>query len=336
MHLMLSILGGLLVLFVYVDVLWTTMGQGGGPFTTRIMSGVWKALLSSQRRFGATRLLSSAGIIITILAVVLWILFLWMGWVLVFYGTEGAIVHAQTNTPAGFWEQVYFTGFTIFTLGMGDYVPAGLLWEVLTAVSAISGLFLVTFSITFLIPIVQSATRKCQLAVYIRSIGRTPGEIVRHTWSDGNCEILAQHLPSLTSELVMLKQRHLTYPALHYFHSRDDDAAVALGVAALDEALTIIEYGLESQGRYCMAPGVYRPTRQAINAFLSTLSTAFIEPAHEPPPPPSLAGLREQGLPVVDEAVFRERVAKLSDHRRLLLGLVENDGWRWDLLDDRG
>ncbi len=332
MHLALVIPGVLLIALVFLDLFWSTMGVGGGPLSKRLTAALWRSFLGlHRRRRRSARLFSFAGVIITLLTLLTWILLLWAGWTLVFCGAEQAVIRAETERPASFWDRVYFTGYTISTLGLGDYIPQGQVWEILTSVASLTGLSLITLSITFLVPLGQAATQKRQLAAQIAGLGETADAILLRTWNGSDFQVLGRHLTaSLTTELAKLEQRHLTYPSLHYFHSQDASKAAALRLAALDEALTILEHGVDEG--FLLNRGTFYPARRTITSFLDTLATAFIEPTEEAPPPPSLDPLREQGIPVVDEAVFRMRVAQVVDRRRLLLALVENDGWTWDLL----
>lgn len=331
MQTMLILLGALVLALVFVDVLRVTMGEGSGLLTRRVARWMWRAFLYLHRRNKRLHFLSAAGTVILLLNVILWVVLLWTGWVLVFSGAERAVVHVRTQGAAGFWERVYFTGFTIFTLGTGDYVPNGPFWQVLTDVASASGLFLVTLSISYLIPVIQAFTQKRRLAVQVASLGQTPVEILLNTYDGTSWQPLGEYLVGLTNELAKLEQRHLSYPMLHYFHSRNPVESSALRVTALDEALTIVEYGMSEPVRE-LAHGYYQPSRRMIANFLDTLEEVFIEPAAEAPPPPPLDVLRERGIPVVEEDVFQERVDALAGRRRLLYALVENDGWAWDEL----
>lgn len=331
MHAVFTLLGILVIAVLFTDVLRVTMGKGSGLFMKRLTGWAWQVFLRIQHSRVQAHLLSAAGTVIVGMNIVVWVVLLWTGWMLIFSGAEQAVVHGQTQTAAGFWERVYFTGYTIFTLGVGDYVPTRPLWQVMTAVASASGLFVVTLSISYLIPVLQANTQKRQLAVQIASLGQRPDEIILNTYDGTSCQPLGEHLNALTTELAKLEQRHLTYPLLHYFHSQDRTEAVALSVAALDEALTIIEYGL-AESTHGLEPALFHPARKMISRYLGTLKQVFIESAAEVPPLPSLEALRERGIPVVDEETFRERSEAIEDRRRLLLALVENDGWSWFLI----
>lgn len=330
MEIPLVALGLLTLCLVYFDMLWTTFGEGGGPITRPVTSLLWRASLGLFHRRGYHTLLKWGGVVVTLSAVALWIFLLWGGWMLIFNAYDTAVVDGATKLPALFWERAYFVGYTIFTLGMGDFLPNGPVWQVLTAISSLSGLFLVTFSITYLVPVVQAATDKRQLAVHIATLGLSPQELLMNTWEADGPAALEDLLKTLTPGLVLLEQRHITYPVLHFLHSTSHVQAISLRVAALDEALTILALGFEHQGG--LQQSAYRGARQAITQLLDTLDTAFIKPTDEAPPPPPLAPLRAYGLPAVSDDLFRQRLAALEHRRRLLRAFVESDGWAWEQL----
>ena len=162
-----AVIGG-----VFLDALWTTVAAaGGGPLTTRLARGLWSGALRAHRRSGSHGLLAAMGTVILMSAIVSWITLLWAGYLLVFSAGDAAVVHASTGAPAGFWERVYFTGYTLSTLGMGDFVPQGSAWRVVTALASLSSLFLVTLSITYLVPVLSAVAAKRQIAALIADIG---------------------------------------------------------------------------------------------------------------------------------------------------------------------
>ena len=79
-------------------------------------------------------------------------------------GTEGAVVCSTTKHPAEWPETIYFVGYTLTTLGTGDFVPSGTWWDLLSVLATFSGLALVTLSITYAIPVIQAVAQKRTLA----------------------------------------------------------------------------------------------------------------------------------------------------------------------------
>jgi hypothetical protein len=330
MDLLLILLGTLLIAFTLFDALWTTIvPHGAGPLSKRIARGWWSASLWVHRRSGggAHGILSLAGPALLVVAFLVWVGLLWAGWLLLLSAEPGAVVASSSNAPASLAGRVYYVGFVLFTLGTGDYVPVGGTWEVLSAVASLSGLFVVTLAITYVLSVVSAVAAKRQLAGSIHSLGDTPADLVGRAWDGSGFSGLDQHLPSLASALEHHNQRHLAYPVVHYFHSGDRRTALGLAVATLDDALLILAEGVEPHAR--PAPAVVEPTRRTVQGFLDTLSDAFISPADAAPPVPDLATVISAGVPTRATDEFERAVAREAPRRRLLRGLVEDGGWRW-------
>jgi hypothetical protein len=176
--------------------------------------------------------------------------------------------------------------------------------------------------------VVPAATQKRQLAVVIWCLGKSPDDIISRAWNGVDSTALAPHLTTLIPMLALMGESHLSYPVLHYIHSTKRSASLAVNVAALDEALTILECGLQ-RGCSLDLPSL-GASRMAITEFLNTLKPALIAPSKDDPPPPSLKSLKDMGVPVVDDDLFGKALASLTERRRLLHALVRNEGWTWD------
>jgi hypothetical protein len=324
-RIVLGLFGIALVLIVLSDVLWTTLRlEGAGPLTSWVTTFLWRLSLKLTRTH---RALGLAGFLIVLLVIPLWIGLLWTGWTLVLNMSPDAVVNDATGQPARFWERLYLIGANSVTFGTSEYRSQGVGWHALATIAAGSGFFLATLVITYLIPLVEAVQRRREVAVYISALGVTPEEILLRAWDGTGFDHLPDHLVALTQPMVGLGQSHLNYPVLHCFHSRDRDSAIAPMVAVLDECLTLIE-GLDP-GLRPGATTVY-PLRQAVQRLLSTLQEAHLEPEKVAPPAPSLDGLRQARIKTLDDEDFLNMVDPLQKRRRLLLGLVEQEGWRWD------
>ena len=320
---------GLVVVSVtMLDALRTTVASGGGPLTSLVSRLLWQAFAAAHRRGAGRRLLTVAGPLILLTAVALWIVSLWAGYVLLFSADASAVVTSQTGAPANVWGRVYFAGYTLFTLGIGNYVPQGSFWEVLTALASINGLFLVTLSITYLIPVLSAAVAKRQFGALISDLGATPQQVLEASWNGRDFKGLESYLAQLIPLLELHTYRHLAYPVLHYFHSAERHAAVGISVAVLDEALLVLAEGVPAALR--PAPALLVPARRAIGNFLETLSETYVEASERAPAGPDLEMLRCLGVQVEEPDVFADRVRAEDGRRRLLEALVLDGGWTWE------
>ncbi|MBD0269321.1 MAG: two pore domain potassium channel family protein [Cyanobacteria bacterium Co-bin8] len=327
----LVILGAAIILFVALDIVITTLTVGGaGPLMKWIAGSMWWLALKIHHRRHNHTLLVTTGWTILVLMVVVWLLLTWVGWTLVFSAAETAVVNTDTSVPATLWERIYFTGFTIATLGIGDYKPQYPFWQISTAVAAANGFFFVTLGVAYLLPVSSAVAVKRGLALYISTLGGTGDEILSRSWNGQDFGQLDQHLINLVPMISQLGESHLTYPILYYFHSIDRSRSMPLSIAALDEALTLLQYGVLAE---------YRPDSMALDtmrranaAFLNTLRAIYLNPNQDAPPLPSLDLLRSHGIPTVSDEEYHRAAKRLGQRRKLLLALLTNDGWSWDAI----
>ncbi|HSK24125.1 MAG TPA: potassium channel family protein [Egicoccus sp.] len=324
MNVWLVLLGGALLALAAYDVIVTTISttSAGGPLTSRFGRAWWRVAHLAARR-PTSRWLSSAGPVILLGTIGLWLLLMWSGWTLVFAADTSAVVSGTSQAPADWWSRVYYTGFTIFTLGVGDYVPAGAPWQVLTVLASASGLAVTTASITYLIPVVTAATQRAQLAARIEVMGGDAHALVANLYHDGSVAQFGALLPELTDRLLQTGERHLAYPILHYFHPRTVRTELRIQLAALDDAVTLVQSGL--------APEVGRPHPATLRAARSAIAH-LLERAHVADagaaPPLELDPLRAAGVPVVSDAAFADAVSGLADHRLRVAGYAAESKWQ--------
>jgi hypothetical protein len=254
-----------------------------------------------------------------------WVLVVWAAWWLVFSATPGAVRVATTGKPADLGARAAFTGSSLFTLGSTGYTAGSGAWQLAAVGTTASGLIFITLSITYLVPVASAVAERRQYAAYISSLGRTPEELVAAAWTGRDFGSLAQHLVALTPMVILAGERHLTYPVLHYFHTATERTAAAQGIVVLDDALTLLAQGVASDAR--PDPAALAPLVEAVALFLETLRSAFIVEASEPLPSPDLGALRRAGLPTVDDHTFAAALEGQAGRRRLLAGLLADDGW---------
>jgi hypothetical protein len=271
--------------------------------------------------------LLSMGITVILLSLLILILLLWLGWFLLFLSSSDSVVASITKIPGNVVDKFYFVGFTLFTLGTGDFAPNGYIWKILTPMATLNGLFIVTFSITYLIPVIQAAVQRRSLAVFISSLGNSPEEIIDHFWNGKNLDSLLNELSELSKEFATLEQRHKAYPVLHYLHSLEKKESLSLGLSRLNEVLIII---LHAARHDIMKKEKIIIFRRNIDYFLETLKEAFIKPANSLPPLPQLKKIKNN-IDFYDQQSFEENLKDKaeSDRRLLLYGFVMAEGREW-------
>lgn len=326
------VVGAVLLAALVVDILWTTLWveEGAGPLTSKLMAVTWRAM----RPLGThePRALTVAGPVILVGSLATWIALLWGGWTFVLAGLEAALVDTQAGGPISWVDRAYFTGYTIFTLGNGDFAPTTGLPQIATVLASASGLLFITLGVTYVLSVLDAVTQKRSFASDIDGLGSDGTGIVLAAWTGEGFEGLEVSLNALSSELNTLTSNHKAYPVLHYFYSRRAEQAPPSRVAVLDEALTLLRFGVPEEHR---PPDlVLRPAHASVENYLATLEETFVTSADRTPDPPGLARLEDAGVPVVPESAFRESLEPLERRRRILLALVESDRREWPAGDD--
>jgi hypothetical protein len=327
MSALLFLVGALLLVAAILDALWTVLwvDGGAGPIAGRFTSWLWRGLSASSDPRG--RLLSLSGPIILSLTVLLWVLMMVAGWTLIFGSDPTSISAPEDGATPGWAGRVFYVAYSMFTMGNGDYVPRVGAWQVTTAVTTGTGMVLLTLIISYVLPVLSGVVQKRAFARSVHGLGETPERILESAWDGQDYRGLDLPLNALSAQLTVLSEQHKAYPLLHYYHAATAATATPAAVAVLDDALTLLCHGVPAGRR--PSPAVLRSVRQSVGGYLETLASARIDPADEDPPPPDLDRLRTAGLPTLPDGAFRGGLADLRDRRRLLLGMVRQDGWHW-------
>ena len=334
--------GATIVAFVLYDLTSTAVSLSTvrGPLSTRLSELVW----GLSRRTAGTRFATVqryTGPLLVLIITIAWLVGLTIGWTLVF-SMDGALARAadpdQQSSPVRWVDSFFFVFGSLIGRSSSNLSPDEAMWSSVVAVMTLTGVGLLTLALAWILPIVSAVVQKRALAAKLSALGGTPEDIVLSSWTGRDLGDLNLHLLPLIDGLTQLAQHHLAYPVIHYFHSSDHRTAIGPRVAALDEALTLIEAsGLDDVDRGTrLDRSTTRPVRQAISDYLSTLEHIFITADDHVPPPPCGDRLVAGGL--VDRSELDERLPalcrELTERRALLHGYVQHDGWTWDAVAD--
>lgn len=175
--------GVVLLIAVIVDLFWTTLwvDRGAGPLSSRLTTWVWRGLkrVSSQH----SGLLSLSGPLILLLTLGLWVGLLWGGWTFVFAGGENILIDTRDSGPITWTARIYFVAYTLFTMGNGDFTPAGGVWQLATALTTASGILFVTLSISYVLSIVGAVSVKRSFAASVTGLGTRSEAFVETGWN---------------------------------------------------------------------------------------------------------------------------------------------------------
>jgi hypothetical protein len=329
MSTLIALSGFLLVGLVFYDAVQTTLSASkSGPITVFLGRFVWFSALSLYRRFPRHGVLSAVGPWVTVALMMVWVGLVWLGWWLVFNSHETAVFHPDTGTYANPMERLYYVGYTITTLGYGDFVAGATKWQFFSVVAAANGFFLLTLAVTYILSVMSAVVQKRQLAISIHTLGDTPANIVERLGEGGDFSELASQADDQKSTIISVGQQHLAYPVLHYYHQGDMERALPVALFRLYEALAIVCHGstsLDSSVRVKLQATLY-----ALESFLSVLKHDFVKPARDTPDIDAAWLPSTTALDKPSEEI-RQYLEGLES-QRLWLAYVQKDGWDWQAM----
>lgn len=323
------ITGVILLLITAIDLINTSLSvRGAGFITKRLSKTIWTVLLAIHKKTGSGKFLEFSGAFILVAILINWLLLIWISASLLFISQPDSLMNVETNSATTIINKIFYTGYTLSTLGLGDIEPDSPFWDILTSILSFTGLILISIAITYLIPVVSAEILKRRISVYITTLGCSVEDILINYWNSKNFKELEKPFISLTGSIILHAQNHKAYSVLHFFHSSDKKEAFALNLTNLDEVLTILLHGIPAEQQPSL--NVIMGLRRAITSYLVTLPEAFITRGNETPPPPELTALETKGIKLIQGKTADLAYEKIKSRRRLLLSLIKDDGWEWN------
>jgi hypothetical protein len=230
------------------------------------------------------------------------------------YGA-GSAVNILGEKP-GFWTDVYLSGTTFFTLGLGDVVPRSELARALTVAEAGFGFGFLAAVIGYLPFIFGSfSKREVNISLLDSRAGTPPtaGELLRrHSYQYGQ-EALHDLLKEWELWSAELLESHLSYPVLAYFRSQHDNQSWIAALTAVLDTCALVMAGIEGACAR-QAELTFAIARHAVVDLSQVFGTA---PRHPD----------EDRLPVEDLRRIRDKLAqhgmKLNDSPEADSKLIE-------------
>lgn len=252
---------------------------------------VWmvKAAIPARRR---ESWLSYFGPLSLLLLLSVWAGGLICGFALIHWALGSAVLANGTGT--GFLGDLYLSGTTFFTLGLGDVLPRTPLTRVLVVVESGMGFAFLALVIGYLPALNQSfARREVSISLLDARAGSPPtaSEMLRRHVHERGKEALRQLLHEWERWSAELLEGHLSYPVLAYFRSQHDNQSWLAALTAILDTCALIMAGLEGASER-QAELTFAMARHAVIDLSLVFRTAPHEPNHDRLPPERLEKLR--------------------------------------------
>jgi hypothetical protein len=156
-------------------------------------------------------------------------------------------IAATSGAHPGFWTDLYMSGTTFFTLGLGDVTPTTPLARVVTVFEAGIGFGFLALAISYL-PVLYNAfsRREVNISLLDARAGSPPtaSEFLKRHTQPQSVEALQEYLRDWEIWSAELMESHLSYPVLCYFRSQHNNQSwLSALTTVLDVSALLIAYG---------------------------------------------------------------------------------------------
>jgi Ion channel len=276
----------------------------------------WAALASS--RIPTRQLenwLSIFGPLSLILLLSVWAGCLITGFALLHWAA-GPVVITQGGSQ-GFLTDLYLSGTTFFTLGLGDVVPRTILARILVVFESGLGFAFLALVIGYLPALNQSfARREVSISLLDARAGSPPtaAEMLRRHGHERGMEALRQLLHEWERWSAEFLEGHLSYPVLAYFRSQHDNQSWLAALTAILDTCALVMAGVEGACER-QAELTFAIARHAVVDLSLVFRTPPRGAAHDRLPPEKLDELRSflagHGLKLRDGEAAGQKLAEL-------------------------
>jgi hypothetical protein len=246
----------LLSAFVMAAVLWDAFETVVLPRTVsrrlrltrvyfRVTWRLWSRVAATVRRdryrerflavFGPLSLLGLAGV---------WA----MGLLIGFAGLHWAAGSSMRPASGRFTDDLYLSGTTFFTLGLGDVEPVGAVARLITVAEAGTGFAFLAIVIAYFPVLYQSFSRReAQLTLLDAWAGSPPAaaEVLKRLAVRNELDALQSFLKDWEYWCSELLESHIAYPSVAFFRSQHQRQSWVSALTTILDLSALIEVGLE-------------------------------------------------------------------------------------------
>ncbi len=265
------------------------------------------------------------------------LLVLWAGVLIVAYaGIQWALGSplAMAGGPPTFGTDLYFSGTTFLTLGLGDVTPMSGLARLVTVFEVGTGFGLIALVIGYLPVLYQAFSRReVSISLLDAHAGSPPsaGELLRRHSPTRRTDGLLRVLREWERWSADALETHLSYPVIAYFRSQHDNQSWVAALAMILDACALLQLcadqvsdELVEQAHYTYA--ITRHSAVDLTIYFHLSSPQWRLRLAERLPPADLEALRatlgEAGLRL-DESQHEELTAVRKEYEPYLIKLAE-------------
>lgn len=224
-----------------------------------------------------------------------WAVGLILGFAMLHWAIGVLVPPPGVGQAATFATNLYLSGTTFFTLGLGDVVPLTRPARVVTVLEAGIGFGFLALIIGYLPALYQSFSRReVNISLLDARAGTPPtaAELLRRHSEGESMQALDQLLHDWENWSADLMESHLSYPVLCYFRSQHDNQSWVSALTTILDTCALVMVGVDGAKQW-QAQLTFKLARHAVVDLAQIFNTSPHPPSHDRLGASDLAELRE-------------------------------------------
>lgn len=309
-------IGITLLLVAIHDFFFTTLSGSGTGFISRNISIFSDRLIQIGVKLFGRKAYNYNGLFVNLMILFFWLLLIWSGLFLVYSSNPEAITNSSGRI-ANHWERIYFTSYTLSTLGMGNFKPTTPVFELVTGSFSFFGFIFFTSAMTYFLSVSSALVNKRSLSKSIYNVGHSPKAIAGNILNFDS-SFSYQQILELQKMIDRHAVNHHAYPVVHFYRINKHKDSFSINIARLDEAVTILLHSKEAKN-----------FEKELNLLRSSLS-GFLEDIQE-----NFSSNLSLKKSTVDSYDFPslesgKTTKELQKRRRIVEALLRSETYTWD------
>src|ERR1051326_2777048 len=207
----------------------------------------WRAIARAiQNKRRRETFLGVFGPLSLLVLLTVWAATVVFGFAFLHFALGSNIGHSAEHS--GFFTDLYFSGTTFFTLGLGDIAPLGPGARAITVIEASIGFGMLALVIGYLPVLYQAFSRReVNISMLDARAGTPPtaAELLRRHREAGSIASLDEWLRDWEMWAADLMESHLSYPVLCFFRSQHDNQSWLAALSTVLDTCSLVMVGID-------------------------------------------------------------------------------------------
>ena len=237
----------------------------------------WRIAGTIRKKRRRETLLGVYGPLSLLALLTVWAATVVVGFALVHFAFGSAIGHVTEHT--GFFTDLYYSGTTFFTLGLGDIAPLGAAARVVTVMEASIGFGMLALVIGYLPVLYQAFSRReVNISMLDARAGTPPTavELLRRHQEANSMASLDEWLRDWEMWAADLMESHLSYPVLCFFRSQHDNQSWLAALSTVLDTCSLVMVGIDGMPKW-QANLTFKMARHALVDISQIFNTSPVK-----------------------------------------------------------